>query len=242
MYEKDMLLCPDCGHEAPRQLHDRNRFACPACHSRFKVIDDDETGRPALIDDHLSDLPEPLGLPRGSVRAIVSLATALACWLLVLVGQDVPAYLLSLLLTIIGYYFGFRADARMPEGQIYTQASQRPLFVPRGGIRRFLIAGLVVAGIVLLIRGRMADVKYLQFFLILTGLVAGYAFARVFALIDTRAIHIMSAHAKGLAVLAVTAWLLVLLATGACTDTVGSEALTPIMLCAVISFYFGSRT
>lgn len=57
---------------------------------------------------------EPLNLPKGSIRSFVTLTMALSCWALVVTGRPVPAWLFSLILTVIGYYFGFRTSNKTP--------------------------------------------------------------------------------------------------------------------------------
>jgi type IV secretory pathway VirB2 component (pilin) len=51
---------------------------------------------------------EPLGLPRGSVRALIALIfviTACACAIL---GKETPEWIINALLLIVGFYFGTR--------------------------------------------------------------------------------------------------------------------------------------
>lgn len=58
----------------------------------------------------------PLGLPRGSVRAVISLAVigvALAKWYL---DGDIPSELLAIVGTVIGFYFGGRQSANTGGG------------------------------------------------------------------------------------------------------------------------------
>ena len=58
--------------------------------------------------------PEPLRLPRGSVRALVTLLVACSC-LWVFVGrQPVPGSLLELALATVAYYFALRRGGAKP--------------------------------------------------------------------------------------------------------------------------------
>lgn len=53
---------------------------------------------------------KPLWLPKGSVRAIMALATiATACYMAMFSAQLLPDWLVGLIGTIVGFYFGTRA-------------------------------------------------------------------------------------------------------------------------------------
>ena len=50
---------------------------------------------------------QPLGLPKGSVRAIIALvAIATACYLALMGMTDIPEWLNTILSVIVGFYFG----------------------------------------------------------------------------------------------------------------------------------------
>ncbi len=50
----------------------------------------------------------PLGLPRGSVRAIIALVIVLASLVAYIVYNDLPQAMAGVLGVVIGYYFGSR--------------------------------------------------------------------------------------------------------------------------------------
>ncbi|MEN6334832.1 MAG: hypothetical protein ABFE01_11265 [Phycisphaerales bacterium] len=184
-------------------------------------------------------IQEPLGLPKGSVRAIATLVTAGCSWGLLFTGGPVPDYVLDLLLTIIGYYFGFRHKAREAGGRVSETSvkSPKPLGLPGGTIRMMLIAGFGVSTAILYSRGQLGSPAYLEFFLILAGLIAGYFFSRLFAGIAGSRTGRLINHAKGLIVLFATIQLAVLLLAGhAMQSPLG------LAMACLISFYFGSRS
>lgn len=152
-------------------------------------------------------------------------------------GHDVPGSLASLLLTIIGFYFGFRVKAATLSDRVYDPSARReqPLYLPAGAIRTLLILGSVLTAALLLHRGRLLDVQvHLEFLIILAGLVLGHYFGKVF-----RGGGAGLAHLKGLLAVLMAAgltWLFV-------TETYRSlPAHVVSLLCATISFYFGSRS
>jgi hypothetical protein len=81
----------------------------------------------------------PLGLPAGSVRALLAIMVIGTIWILLLMPPSkmvtVPLYLYYLMFLILGCYFAGR-------GQSPKQTSEPPpLHLPRGTIRVLLVAG-----------------------------------------------------------------------------------------------------
>jgi hypothetical protein len=86
----------------------------------------------------------PLGLPRGSVRALLTFMVLGTFWALLLMPKErdihIPLYLLYLTFLVIGSYFGNRAAA-------HQSGESPPLGLPRGSIRFLIIVGfLAVCG------------------------------------------------------------------------------------------------
>lgn len=240
MFELHTYRCPDCSAQIHESLSDGQRLECLTCHRSYRVLLDESTDKVGFVSLDTTAVQEPLHLPRGSVRAIATLGTAGCSWVLMLGDRAVPGYLLSLLLTIIGYYFGFRQKIRSAQSRILDASAQvqEPLNLPGGSIRLFLVLGFVVCGVVLGARRRFVNPAYLEFFLVLAGLVAGYFFARLFAGNREAALSNLVNHAKGLLVLAATVALAIVLLTG---YQFGVPHLGLTLACA-ISFYFGSRS
>jgi hypothetical protein len=82
----------------------------------------------------------PLGLPPGSVRALLILMIMGTIWLLLLMPEEknieVPLYLYYLQFLTLGSYFSARSNA--PVGQ-----HPPPLYLPRGSIRTLIILGFL---------------------------------------------------------------------------------------------------
>src|SRR3990172_3157799 len=56
-------------------------------------------------------LRPPLGLPTGSVRAVLALILCATMWYLVYLGEAVPGLLASAVLLVVAFYFGVRSTA-----------------------------------------------------------------------------------------------------------------------------------
>jgi hypothetical protein len=96
-----------------------------------------------------------LGLPSGSVRALLAILVFATTWGLLVVrpSQEVPDYLRDLLFIIMGHYFATRhREARAEEDE------PAPLFLPRGSVRLLLVAGSVAVAVVLFRRGQLTAV------------------------------------------------------------------------------------
>jgi hypothetical protein len=241
MFEKATYKCPGCGYAIGADLRDGSSFTCRTCGKRFSVTGEPDAGTVALFEDSAVVIPEPLYLPRGSIRALVAIMMALSCWVLILTRRDVPSYLFSLILTMVGYYFGFRMRVKEAESRIFDPAAEvrDPLMLPAGCIRGFLTMGFLVCGIALYGRGGLGAEKYLHFFVILAGLIVGHYFHKLFWRAPETAFYVGINHTKGLFVLAAAAWLAYLFLSGAYEET--SPAMLMGLACAV-SFYYGSRS
>lgn len=82
----------------------------------------------------------PLGLPAGSVRALLTFMILGTVWALLLIPAEkgkVPLYLGYLMFLVIGSYFGARGSA--PKGKGVQESP--PLYLPRGSIRFLIILG-----------------------------------------------------------------------------------------------------
>ena len=241
MFEKTGLHCPRCGFEISEKLTDGGEFVCSACRSRFEILLDDNTGKVGFYESAGKEIPEPLYLPKGSIRALTAMAVTGACWMMIFTQKEVPGAIFSLILTVIGYYFGFRAKSKAAGSRIFDPSVRKvaPLFLPGGFIRAVLVVGFLAAGVFLLVRGKLSEPAYLEFFVILFGLIAGHIFGRILAQAGTGRWCLLINHAKGAAVLVVSAWLAWLLVSGKHSALPGP---TLAALCAFVSFYFGSRS
>lgn len=232
--------CPHCGDRIGRLPGSHEFLICNHCRNRYMVMIDQQTGTVAFVDQAAKSGPEPLWLPKGSIRALVAMALAGLALALVLRGRDMPAALASLLLTVVGFYFGFRMKSTTLGDRLYdpTAAREQPLFMPSGAIRVLVIVCLALAGGFLASRGRLtATREQMEFFVILAGLVAGHYFTKIVRLSGGGGGKL--GHIKALAVLALTA------ALAAVYITTADATMPPWSvrgLCATISFYFGSRS
>src|SRR3954452_177808 len=93
-----------------------------------------------------------LGLPEGSIRALLALMICGLVGPLHLPHIDVsaPAYLRDLLFIILGHYFASRRSAEEAPAP-----GPPPLFLPHGSVRLALIAGFVATAVVLQRRGAL---------------------------------------------------------------------------------------
>ncbi len=240
MFEKHVHYCPECSWQFQEHLVDGMDLRCPHCASQFRALIDETTGRGTLLRIEEDDIPEPLHLPRGSIRALVAISLATTCWILVGQGRALPESLLSLLLTVLGYYFGFRRNAKAAQSHL-ADASRKvsdPLHLPGGSIRLILATGFAVSAIALGVQGRLDHGPVLAFFLILAGLLVGHVYGRITAKDRTSGTVILLGHLKALVVLLTTGGLTIAYLAGWAEDwpswSIG-------VLAAIISFYFGSR-
>ena len=233
--------CPRCDYPIRRAFAGGDVFASPECRGRFRFLLDEQTGHAAMVDQDDRPPCHPLFLPRGSVRALVSLALAASFWVLTFTGRAVPGYLMNLLLTVVGYYFGYRADADQGDVRVYDASAEveRPLALPSGVIRLVLVAGFAASGVALLAAGKLMELAYVEFFVILSGLLLGALFGKMLSKIRGSGAYMAVNHVKAVLVLGLAGLLTWILVGGRDADM--SERLM-VVLCSAVSFYFGSRS
>ena len=233
--------CPHCGAKVRTWIEDRDRYTCPRCSARYLALVNEEDDQTAFFDESAQELSEPLWLPAGSIRALVAGAMIYCCWHLAAQGRLIPPALLSLVLTAVAFYFGFRTKAAMLSDRVYDPAARReqPLFLPAGAVRLVLVGGLAALGVFLATRGQVLDNQnYLEFFVVLGGLVLGWIFGQYVLPRKRTRSHAVFNHLKGLMALAVAGGLTYLFVAGLYEQL--SERWLSV-LCGTVSFYFGSR-
>lgn len=101
----------------------------------------------------------PLGLPAGSVRAVVALTVVGVFAWLTLHNQPVGVYLVESMLIVLAYYFTARQhSAPLPntpitDGATVVPPEPNPLWLPRHTIRFLLLLMLFFTGGIVWIRG-----------------------------------------------------------------------------------------
>jgi hypothetical protein len=95
-----------------------------------------------------------LGLPAGSVRAVLAVLVFATVWMMLLVrpSLEVPDYLSGLMFVIMGHYFATRkrhAAVIVPG----DEPGPPPLYLPRGSVRLLLAGGSAVVAVLLYQRG-----------------------------------------------------------------------------------------
>ncbi|MGA1819883.1 MAG: hypothetical protein ACMUHU_02620 [Thermoplasmatota archaeon] len=232
--------CPVCGTVISERLTIGARFTCTRCGSEFLVKwnRDERDYRYVNLADR--GRGEPLGLPRGSVRALLLLSISLICWVLLIWGREVPNYLLNLVLVMIGYYFAFRVAQPVngPSREVMDKEAKHPLHLPRGYVRWIVVGGFLAALMVLIATGRIVGHDHIEFYFILSGLVVGYLARKTrsdWLKFETPSFF---GHAKALLLLLIAAFLMVIFFA----DLADTMHPLPVRLSiAVIGFYFGSR-
>src|SRR5260370_19493783 len=99
---------------------------------------------PAVVIRPAVRLPrQPLGLPAGSVRALLTLMILVLIWALMLFPEEkevrIPLYLYYLMFLILGHFFA--AHGHSIAGPSTGPVS--PLKLPRGTLRTFIILGFL---------------------------------------------------------------------------------------------------
>ena len=125
----------------------------------------------------------PLGLPVGSVRAILTLFVVAIVTVSVARGHDLDLIWTETLLIALAHYFTSRRFVSLPpevlkriqeEGLI--EKEQHPLFLPRHSIRLLILAAFVGLGVFLYQHHRLMEPRAVS----LLGIVAAYVLGAMF--------------------------------------------------------------
>lgn len=181
----------------------------------------------------------PLFLPKGSVRALTVLSLSGCFWILAWTDQHIPEYMMTSLSAVLAYYFAYRkktaktTQSNRPAGP----PGKTPLFLPKGLVRTLLILGFSSSLIALYLTQQLLDPKFIEFFSMLVGFIAGYLFNKCIRLTVSSFFLNLTEHVKALLVLCF-----------AFSLSAGLLLQHPIVydheeiFTAFIGFYFGSRT
>lgn len=117
-----------------------------------------------------------LGLPAGSVRALLALAVVgTVCGLLLRdPSRALPEHLESLLFVVLGHYFAARGAATSD-----ASAGPPPLWLPRGSVRLLLVAALTTVGVMIVRQGGAASARGAVTLVLVSAFLLGLLLARV---------------------------------------------------------------
>jgi hypothetical protein len=179
----------------------------------------------------------PLGLPRGSIRALLTLMIVAVVIAQLVRGEEVQLLWTETLMIAMAHYFASRRFIRLPpdvikrlvsEGHIELEA--RPLYLPSHSIRLILIASFTGLGIYLFLHNRWREPQALS----ILGVVLAYLLGSLVRVRATRGWE----DIKAFVVLAI------LSATVAAYFLGYGDALPKPMrsiTLGLVLFYFGSR-
>ncbi len=179
----------------------------------------------------------PLNMPRGSVRAIITITLVSVLWTLMLLERELPLVLCFLVPIALSSYFGARGGTGVP------QSTGNPLLLPRGSVRVLLVVGFGVVAYLLLERGALTKLnmsdRTAAMLVLVAALFAGFLVRKVADALSQGAATPMRRafeNLKSVLILLLTAFLaLVWILTPA-----GLEELA-LLSAPLLVFYFGSR-
>lgn len=182
---------------------------------------------------------EPLGLPRGSIRAVLALAVFGTAMVMLLKEQPLERDLWLVTTAVLGYYYASRDGA----GPGVAAGEAKPLGLPRGSIRWLLFLGFAATAGYLIYSWQQAGKPLLEQEAIFPILAIGSFFVgRLIALIsrggaDNKLVRGIG-HAKGaLALLAAMA--IIVLHHGELDGDWVKQARQ--VVASFVFFYYGSR-
>jgi hypothetical protein len=193
-------------------------------------------------------MPNPLGLPTGSVRALVALTVVAVFLMQTLRGQSAGLLLSEAVLIVLAHYFASRRVISVPrelrqdlEVRGLLQREANPLWLPRNSVRLLILGAFTVTVVVLWRRGELLRPEVFDSLFLVLAYLTGTVFQHLRARRGAREPGRWGRawiHLKALVVL--IACLLVALLTWA-EAIGGTPGWVEQALLGWILFYFGSR-
>ena len=229
------LICPKCSRQA------RDGKICRACGAILEQVADGEP--PHVQPEECAATSEPskphspLGLPSGSIRALLTFLIVAVVIAQIAMGQQVELLWTETLMIALAHYFTSRRLISLPpeviarlteEGKI--QAESRPLYLPRHSVRAILIVAFLGLGVYLYRHDRLMDSQALS--------VLGVVFAYFLGIV-ARVKRVPGWEDAKAAIV-----LLVLVATALPYLMDRADLVPPMMrniTLGLVLFYFGSR-
>lgn len=194
----------------------------------------------------------PLGLPTGSVRALLTLTCVAVVVVNTARGQDLDLFWVEALLISMAHYFTSRRFVSLPPAAVkrlendgILERESQPLFLPRGSIRALIIAAFVGLGVYLYQNDRPAF--FSPKVMTLLGLVSAYFLGAIVRAIGTFFARFRSgppsrwwADTRALVVLGAMALVAIPELVGAGSMFQQQDVVRHVAL-GLMLFYFGSR-
>lgn len=230
--------CPVCGKGISEYLSEGSAYRCPKCEHEFVLRWNKDQRDFVFVDMADKGKGEPLKMPRGSVRSLITLLLCGTLWTRIIMDNSSPSFLLDTILIVFGYYFAFRGIEFIYKGAPkVTDQDKQPLNMPKGSIRWILVAGFITALIYALVQTGSLNQDYVSFYFVLGGIILGYIMTRIKDAMKVEP-PVLLKHTVAAFVLAVAALI--------CSSVIlgfHSDLPDPLIKASitVIGFYFGSR-
>jgi DNA-directed RNA polymerase subunit RPC12/RpoP len=166
----NIYQCLECGARNAEIATQPGKLRCVNCATIYKTVKNSDESVAGIV----KDVREPLGIPKGSIRAFATLSmSAILCYLS-FKAMYPPQLLMNLIITTVFYYFGFRKSSKIIHigGRYIKAKEQQPLYLPQGFIRNFLILSILLSFFNYYNQGDIQGVQ--NFFSLMLALIFGY--------------------------------------------------------------------
>jgi predicted RNA-binding Zn-ribbon protein involved in translation (DUF1610 family) len=230
--------CPACGRDINEHLGEGSHYHCPKCKKEFVLRWNKAQRDYQFMDMADKGKGEPLRLPKGSVRSLITLVFSGTLWALIVMGRDAPSFLLDTILIVFGYYFALRTVHSVYAGPTVTNKDQKePLNMPKGSIRWILIAGFAAVLFYAFVMNGGLDGSYVSFYFVLGGIILGYILSKATTALEVKTPSVIK-HILASFVLIVAGLLCLSVILGFYEELPDISIQVALTL---TGFYFGSR-
>jgi amino acid transporter len=186
----------------------------------------------------------PLGMPEGSVRAILALTIVGIVLFQLQTGGRVSPMLSETLMIVLAHYFASRRHLKIPpdlEAKLAAEQppEERPLWLPRGSVRLLILIIFFITVFMMLMQGRLSDPEVAStvalIFAYLGGVSLRWIFSRKKPKPEKKARFSIWPHLQALLVLIACLFMILIVLGG------DPPIFLEQVLLVFILFYFGLR-
>lgn len=182
----------------------------------------------------------PLGLPSGSIRAILALIIVTVACQQMLSGTTPSLLLSETLMIVLTYYFTIRQHFSINNKLETITVETNPLWLPRGSIRTLIIVAFIITVLSLIAQGRLFNSNVLGMLIPFAAYLLGNFFRnkKISYFTFPHWFNQMLVHITGLLVILIGLILLVLAFNNLLP--IVPEWIASLLLSAIV-YYFGVR-
>lgn len=197
-------------------------------------------------------MTNPLWLPRGSIRALLTLSVAFTTLIMVIMAREqIPQALGNVLIVSVAFYYSTRAITPLStvEAKQVDEVTPPPLFLPTRTVRVTLAATIILAAAITFLKDQQIPIFMITVLVTILGYVLGAVIKKLIIKIfppkpgqQSKTKELIEHFQAGVILMVVIGVCGINILSTIIPVDMGQEILVNQVLELAIGYYFGSRT